>query len=173
MYPLTLSDRNRSLVIEPVRTRPGIMYGCKAHKTCVDGSPSFRRILFTLRTNTFSTVPNSRRGLITGWVGEICLNPWKGACFRSNSYKIGAEQSGTLLSVQPRNDCAVCHHLLNCNYLTSFKDFSVLCHENKKYRLELKEILVIMRDGPSISRNIRSAPLYQIDWVFVTLFVSL
>ena len=52
--------------------------------------------------------------------------------------------------VQPRKDGAVCHHLLNCNYLPTFVDFTVLCHEIKKYLLELKESLFIMRDRPSM-----------------------
>ena len=65
--------------------------------------------------------------------------------------------------LQPRKDSAVCHHLLNWKYSPSFEDFSGLSHENKKYRLELKESLVIMRDRPSINRNIRSAPLYQFE----------
>ena len=37
--------------------------------------------------------------------------------------------------------------------------------ENKKFQLELKESLLIMRDKPSFNRNIRSAPLYLFDKV--------
>ena len=48
--------------------------------------------------------------------------------------------------MRPRKDSAVCHHLLNWNYSPIFEDFSVLCHENKKYLLELKESLLIMKD---------------------------
>ena len=39
-------------------------------------------------------------------------------------------------------------------------NFSVLAHENKKYLLEIKESLLIIRDKPSLNRNINSAPLY-------------
>ena len=46
--------------------------------------------------------------------------------------------------VQPRKHIAVCRHLLNCNYSATLEDFSVLCHENKKYLLELKECLLII-----------------------------
>ena len=65
--------------------------------------------------------------------------------------------------VPPRKDNAVCHHLLNCNYSLTYEDFSVLCHENKKYLLELKENVLIMRDRPSMNRNVRSAPLYCLN----------
>ena len=44
--------------------------------------------------------------------------------------------------VQPRKDSAVRHHLLNCNYSPTSEDFIVLCHENKKYLLELKKSLL-------------------------------
>ena len=57
----------------------------------------------------------------------------------------------------------VSDHLLLCNHSPSFEDFSVLIKENKKFLLELKESLLIMRDKPSLNRNIRSAPLYQFD----------
>ena len=50
-------------------------------------------------------------------------------------------------------------NLLNCNYLPTFEDFSVLCHENKKYLLELKESLLLMRDRPSMNQNIGSVRL--------------
>ena len=61
--------------------------------------------------------------------------------------------------VQPRKDSAVYHHLLNCNYSHTLEDFSVLCHENKKYLLELKKSLLIIKDRPSMNQNVRSAPL--------------
>ena len=72
--------------------------------------------------------------------------------------------------VQPS---AVCHYLLNCNYTPTPEDFSVLCHENKKYLSELKESLLIMRDRQSMNRKIRSAPPYLFEWDFVTFCCTL
>ena len=60
---------------------------------------------------------------------------------------------------------AVSDHMLLCNHSPSFENFSVLTKENKKFLLELKEILLMMRDKPSLNRNIRSAPLYLFDEV--------
>ena len=51
--------------------------------------------------------------------------------------------------VKPSNNSAIYDHLLHYNVLPSFDNFSVLVHENKKYLLEIKENLVIMRDKPS------------------------
>ena len=42
----------------------------------------------------------------------------------------------------------------------SFDNFSVLGYENKKYLLQIKKSLLIMRDKPSLNRNINYAPLY-------------
>ena len=67
--------------------------------------------------------------------------------------------------VKPSNNSAICDHLLHCNFLPSFDNFSVLAHENKKYLLEIKESLLIMTDKPSLNRNINSAPLYLFDKV--------
>ena len=41
----------------------------------------------------------------------------------------------------------------------------VLAHENKKYLLKIKESLLIMRNKPSLKRNIDSATLYLFDEV--------
>ena len=63
--------------------------------------------------------------------------------------------------IKPSNNSAICDHLLHCNFLRSFDNFSVLAHENKKYLLEIKERLLIIREH----RNINSAPLYLFDKV--------
>ena len=83
-------------------------------------------------------------------------------CFVRNGEHIGISPL-TNKRVQPRKDIAIYHHLLNYNYSATFEDFSVLCHENKKYLLELKESLLIMRDRPPMNRNVRSAPLYLFE----------
>ena len=67
--------------------------------------------------------------------------------------------------VKPSNSSAISDHLLHCNFSHSFDNFSVLAHENKKYLLEIKESLPIMRDRSSLNRNINYAPLYLFDKV--------
>ena len=66
--------------------------------------------------------------------------------------------------VKPKGS-VISDHLLICNHFQSFKKFSVLTKENKKFLLELKESRLIMRDKPSLNRNIRSVPLYLFDKV--------
>ena len=67
--------------------------------------------------------------------------------------------------VKPSNSSAIWDHLVHCNFLPSFGNFSVLAHENSKYLLEIKESLLIMRDKASLNGNINSAPLYLFDKV--------
>ena len=68
----------------------------------------------------------------------------------------------TRKQVKPKNS-SVADHLLFCNHLASYDDFSILKRENQRFLLELEESLLIMRDKPSLSRNITSAPLYLFD----------
>ena len=68
-------------------------------------------------------------------------------------------------NVKPSNNRTICDHLLHCKLLPFFDNFIVLAHENKKYLLEIKENLLIMRDKPSLNRNTNSSPFYVFDKV--------
>ena len=61
----------------------------------------------------------------------------------------------TRKQVKPKNS-SVADHLLLCNHSAYYDNFSILTRENKKFLLELKESLLIMRDKPSLNRNITS-----------------
>ena len=54
--------------------------------------------------------------------------------------------------VKPSNNKPVSNHV------RFYPLLSILAHENKKYLLEIKEGLQIMRDKPSLNRNINSGP---------------
>ena len=45
-------------------------------------------------------------------------------------------------------DTAASDHLLPCNHSPAFENFVVLTKENRKFILELKKRLLIMRDKP-------------------------
>ena len=95
------------------------------------------------------------------------MNSYYGECVRYLNVRIGEHIGISLLTkkkVKPKGS-AVCDHLLLCNHSPSFENFSVLTKENKKFLLQLKESLLIMRDKPPLNRNIRSAPLYLFDKV--------
>ena len=97
----------------------------------------------------------------------FCNESYYGECVRHLNVRIREHigiSSLTKKKVKPKGR-AVTDHLLLYYHSTPFENFSVLTKENKKFLLELKESLLIMRDKPSLNRNIRSAPLYLFDKV--------
>ena len=68
----------------------------------------------------------------------------------------------TRKQVKPE-DSFVADHSLLCSHSASYDDFSILTRQNKKFLLESKESLLIMRDKPSLDKNITSAPLHFFD----------
>ena len=99
----------------------------------------------------------------------LCNESYYGECVRHVNVRI-VEYIGisplTKKKVKPKRS-SVSDHLLLCDHSPSFENFSVLTKENKKFLLELKESLLIMRDKLSLNRNIRSAPLYLFDKIYV------
>ena len=91
----------------------------------------------------------------------LCNESYYGECMRHLDVRIG-EYIGisplTRKHVKPKNS-SVADHLLLCNHSVSYEDFSIVTCENKKFLLELKESLLIMRDKLSLNRNITLAPL--------------
>ena len=92
----------------------------------------------------------------------FCNESYYGECVRHLNVRIREHiriSPLTKKKFKPKGS-AVSDHLLLCNHSPSFENFSVLTKENKKFLLELKESLLIMRDKPFLNRNIRSVPLY-------------
>ena len=101
----------------------------------------------------------------------LCNESYYGECVRHLAVRSGEHigiSSLTNKRVQPRKNGAIYHHLLNCNYSTTFESFIVLCHENKKYLLEMKESLLRIRDRSSMNCLLRS--LDFCDQFFLNLF---
>ena len=66
----------------------------------------------------------------------------------------------TFRKVKPSNKNAIRDHLLNCNNIPSFDEFTILSYGHHKYILEIKERLLIRRDRPVLNKNISSAKLF-------------
>ena len=100
------------------------------------------------------------KDLISGVVHKfqcgLCYESCYGECVRHLNVRIGKDvgiSPRTRKQVKPKNS-SVADHLLFSNHTASYDDFS----ENKTFLLELKESLLIMKDKPSLNRNITSAP---------------
>ena len=51
------------------------------------------------------------------------------------------------------------HLLLHDNSNSDFNDFTILCRDNNKFKLSLRESILIYRDSPILNKNIASVPL--------------
>ena len=65
--------------------------------------------------------------------------------------------------VKPSKESAIRDHLLNCNNIPSFDEFTILAYGHHKYILEIKESLLIKHDRPVLNKNISSAKLFLFD----------
>ena len=92
-------------------------------------------------------------GVVYNFQCDLCNESYYGESIRHLDIRSGNTNSATY------------DHLLHCDCLPPFDNFSILAHENRKHLLEIKESLLIMRDKASLNRNIKSAPLYLFDKV--------
>ena len=86
-------------------------------------------------------------GVVYKFQCGLCDESYYGECVRQLNGRIGE-----YIGISPL-----------CKHSASYDDFSILARENKTFLLELKGSLLIMRDRPSLNRNIISAPLYIFD----------
>ena len=101
-------------------------------------------------------------GVVYKFQCGLCNEFYYGECMRHLNVRTGEHigiSSLTRKQVKPKNSSVV-DHLLHCNHSASHDDFSILTREKKKFLLELKESLLIMRDEPSLTRSTTSVPLY-------------
>ena len=66
-------------------------------------------------------------------------------------------------------------HLLQCNCTINFDNFDVLAAESNKFKLLLRESLLIKRDKPILNRTIKSFPLelFDLDDSFISIILLL
>ena len=79
------------------------------------------------------------------------LNTWGSPSYRKMPHTINIKQS------------AISDHLLQCNCAINFDDFSVLAVDCNKFKLLLRESLLIKRDKPILNWTIKSFPLGLFD----------
>ena len=58
---------------------------------------------------------------------------------------------------------AISDHILHCNYAINFDGFSILATECNKFKLPLRESLLIKRDKPILNRTLKLFPLELFD----------
>ena len=96
------------------------------------------------------------------WISvRTCNESYYGECVRYSNVRFSKINISPLnkKQVKSKNSSAVLH-LLFCYHLALCDNFVILPRENKMFLLQLKESLLIMKDQPSLNRNITSTPLY-------------
>ena len=153
------------LEIIPLQTRTKLQQALKGVLNCRELEISFK--CQTRLSNSFRYKDATPKDLISGVVYKfqcgLCIDVRSGEHLDIRSGEHIGVSPFTGKKVKPSDNSAICDHLLHCNFLPFFDNFSIFAHENKRYLLEIKESLLIMRDKPSLNRNINSAPLYLFD----------
>ena len=83
-------------------------------------------------------------GAVYKFHSGLCNESYYGESIRHLDIRSGEHIGVSPLTgkkVKPSNSSSICNHLLNCNFLLSFDNLSVLAHENRKCLLEIKESL--------------------------------
>ena len=62
-------------------------------------------------------------------------------------------------NINSTKNLAVRDHMLVCNNIVSFEDFSVLANGTNDFRIKLQQSLLIYRDEPQLSKTSESSPL--------------
>ena len=65
--------------------------------------------------------------------------------------------------VKGNDDSAIKKHLLFCNHIPDFEDFSILATINNDFKVTLIESLLINRDHPPLHKNTQSLSLELFD----------
>ena len=90
-------------------------------------------------------------GVVYNFQCELCNESYYGDSVRHLNVRIG-EHIGisplTKENVKPKNSSVADHY-----YSASYDNLSILTYENKRFLLELKQNLLIMKDKPSLSEH--------------------
>ena len=169
---ITLSAEKKSLVLVlphlgsiSLQTRTKLKKSLKNILSCCKLQIVFKNK--TILGNNFLFKDQTPKDLTSRLVYKsqcgLCNESYYDECMRHLNVRIGEHIAISPLTRKPVKNSSVADHLLLCNHSASYDDFSILMRQNKRLLLELKESLLIMRDKPSLNRNITSAPLYLFD----------
>ena len=107
-----------------------------------------------------------RSGIIYCYTCSNCKVTYYGKTFH-HFYTRAAEHMGisnlTEKCLKNVKQSAISDHLLQCNCAINFDDFSILAMNCNKFKVLLREILLIKPDKPILNRTIKSFPLELFD----------
>ena len=149
-----------NLEVISLQTRTKLQQALKGALSCCKLELAFK--YQTKLSNSFQLKDPLAKDLLSGVVCKlqcgVCNYSYYGECIRyldirSGEYKAVSPLTGKKL--KPVINSAVLDHSLHCNYLSSFDNFSIWGHKNKKFLFETKESVLIIRDKSSINRSLK------------------
>ena len=107
-----------------------------------------------------------RSDIVYRYMCSNCKVTYYGKTYR-HFFTRAAEHMGISNLTGKRLKCvkqsAVSDHLLECNCSIDFDHFDILASDANKFRLLIKESLLIKRDQPQLNKTIKSFPLKLFD----------
>ena len=107
-----------------------------------------------------------RSDIVYRYMCRNCKVTYYGKTYR-HFFTRAAEHMGISNLTGKRLKCvkqsAVSDHLLECNCSIDFDHFDILASDANKFRLLIKESLLIKRDQPQLNKTIKSFPLKRFD----------
>ena len=105
-------------------------------------------------------------GVVYKYTCGRCNSTYYGETDRHLKVRLG-EHIGisplTFKKTKSSKESTIRDHLLNCNNILSFEEFTILTNRNNKFNLEIKESLLIKGDRPILNKNISFAKLFLFD----------
>ena len=105
-------------------------------------------------------------GVVYKYTCGRCNSAYYGETDRHLKVRLG-EHIGisplTFKKTKSSKESTIHDHLLNCNNILSFEEFTILTNRNNKFNLEIKESLLIKGDRPILNKNISFAKLFLFD----------
>ena len=102
-------------------------------------------------------------GIVWKYTCGRCNSAYYGETVRHLKVRLGEHiriSPLTFKKTKPSKESAIHDHLLNCNNIPSFEEFTILTNGNNKFDLEIKESLLIKGDRPILNKSISSTKLF-------------
>ena len=126
-------------------------------------SPCKLNLLFRYKGSLHKKI---RSDIVYRYMGSNCKITYYGKIYH-RFFSRAAEHMGIYNLTGKRLKCvkqsAVSDHLLECNCSIDFDHFDILASNATKFRLLIKESLLIKRDQPQLNKTIKSFPLKRFD----------
>ena len=105
-------------------------------------------------------------GIVYRYTSSNCKVTYYGKTFRQFFTRASGQMRTSNITgkrIKNAKESAISDHLLQCDSPITFDDFDILASNSNKFKLLIKESLLIKRDKPVLNRTTKSFPLDLFD----------